>query len=117
MRDENDLPPVDLKPQEWRSEREKPREPIFGKGAGAFLGELLIAAIGLGLLILVLLLGVYAKDKAAVLLYGAPETKSYVPPGNYEWTPEKGLVPKQASPVLQPGESTDIDGYKIKRTK
>lgn len=24
---------VDLAPYEWKSEREKPREPIFGKGA------------------------------------------------------------------------------------
>jgi hypothetical protein len=85
---------VDLNPQDWQSEREKPREPIFGNGAGALLAELLILAFSLGLLILVLFLGSYAKDQAWRLLYGQPE---------------------HASPVLQPGESTVINGFKVKR--
>lgn len=32
---------LDLEPSEWRSEREKPREPFFGKGLGPGLAWLL----------------------------------------------------------------------------
>ena len=30
--------PVDLLPSEWKSEREKPREPFFGSGLPLFIG-------------------------------------------------------------------------------
>lgn len=51
-------------------------------------------AAALGLVLLVLVLGVFAKDQAQRLLYGEPS---------------------HSGPALEPGQSTTIDGVKIKR--
>lgn len=51
-------------------------------------------ALALGLLIAVLMLGALARDKAQRFLYGEPS---------------------HTRPVLEPGQSTTIDGVKIKR--
>jgi hypothetical protein len=67
----------------------KPGEPIFGPQAGSFFRQLVTLAFALSLVIIVLLLGVYAKDGAQRLLYGHP--------------------------TLQPGESATVDGVTIKR--
>ena len=64
------MPEIDLLPNDYKSERKKPREPIFGSGAGPLLGELLIGSIGIGLLILVMLLGIQFKEYASRLLFG-----------------------------------------------
>ena len=92
MRDIQKKPrePIDLNPHEWRSERPKRREPIFGSGALPLLGELLGFAFGICLLILVAFLGMHFKG----MLFGEPQGRQ---------TP------------LQPGDSTVIDGYTIKR--
>jgi hypothetical protein len=67
-------------------------EPIFGDQARPFFSQLFTLAVALGLVLLVLVLGVFARDQAHRLLYGEPKaSSSIVPPGNYEWTPEKGL--------------------------
>lgn len=86
---------IDLKPQEWASDRPKPREPVFGSGLGPLLGQLVIAAGGLFLVGLVFAAIIYARGQTETLLFG-----------------EK----KQTQPALKPGESTVIDGYTITRT-
>lgn len=40
---------IDLQPQEWRSERDKPHEPLFGPGAPAAIAWL----IGFGIVVTV----------------------------------------------------------------
>jgi hypothetical protein len=69
-------------------------EPIFGAQAGSFFRQLVTLAFALGLVLLVLFLAVYAKDATQRLLYGDPA---------------------HARPVLEPGQSTVVDGVKIKR--
>jgi hypothetical protein len=69
-------------------------EPIFGSQAGSFFRQLVTLAFALGLVLVVLLLGVYAKDGTQRLLYGPP-------------SPVRG--------ALQPGESATVDGVTIKR--
>lgn len=72
----------------------KQREPIFGMGAGSFVAQLTTLAAALCLLFVVLVLGVYVRREAHAFLWGEPQ---------------------QARPALQPGQSTVIDGVKIKR--
>lgn len=49
-------------------------------------------AAALGLVCLVLVLGVLAKNQAQRFLYGEPKAStSQVAPGSYEWTPDGGL--------------------------
>jgi hypothetical protein len=72
----------------------EPGEPIFGSQAGSFFRQLVTLAFALGLVLVVLLLGVYAKDGAQRLLYGERVT---------------------SRPALQPGESATVDGVTIKR--
>jgi hypothetical protein len=36
---------VDLAPSEWKSEREKPREPLFGPGLGWFIEVVILGTI------------------------------------------------------------------------
>jgi hypothetical protein len=72
----------------------EPGEPIFGAQAGSFFRQLVTLAVALGIVLVVLLLGVFAKDSAQRLLYGEPS---------------------HARPALQPGESTTVDGVTIKR--
>lgn len=74
---------------------EKPGEPIFGSQAGSFFRQLVVLAFALGLVLVVLLLGVFAKDGAQRLLYGGE--------------------PSRAHPILQPGQSATVDGVTIKR--
>jgi hypothetical protein len=69
-------------------------EPIFGDQARPFFSQLVTVAVGLGLVFLVLVLGVLARDQVHRLLYGEPS---------------------HAAPVLEPGQSTTVDGVKIKR--
>jgi hypothetical protein len=85
-------PEIDLPPEDWQSDREKPREPIFGRGAPYLLAELAIAAAALGLLLLVLLAAGSVKERAYGLMFG--ERAAPVPAGNYSWTPEGGLKRK-----------------------
>lgn len=71
---------------------DEPDEPIFGSQAGTFFRQLATLAFALGLVLVVLLLAVFAKDQTARFLYGEPKPKPvYVAPGSYEWTPDKGL--------------------------
>jgi hypothetical protein len=70
------------------------RESIFGSGAGPFLVELAVLVVALGLVLLVSTLGVRAYRSIGAALFGEPQ---------------------RAAPVLQPGESTVIDGMTIKR--
>ncbi|WP_156436084.1 hypothetical protein [Bradyrhizobium pachyrhizi] len=70
------------------------REPIFGPAAGSFFVQLAALAVALGLVFAVLALGVFTKDEAHRLLFGKPS---------------------HARPTLEPGQSTTIDGVKIKR--
>jgi hypothetical protein len=86
-------PEIDLPPKDWQSDREKPREPIFGRGAPYFLAELAITAGALGLLLVVLLAAGSVRERAYGVMFGEP----------------------QLSQPLKPGESVVIDGYKIKR--
>lgn len=55
------MPEIELPPNQWRSDQPRRREPILGSGAGALLAELAITAVGIGLLIVVVLLGIYLK--------------------------------------------------------
>jgi len=84
---------IDLPPDDWQSDRPKPREPVFGSGFAPFLAQLTIFAAALGLLLLVFLLAVVVKKKAHSLIYGEP----------------------QGSQQMEPGESKLINGYAIKR--
>lgn len=70
------------------------REPIFGPAAGSFLAQMTTLLAALCLIFVVLVAGVFVKREAHDFLWG--ETQ-------------------QARPALQPGESTVIDGVKIKR--
>lgn len=72
----------------------EPGQPVFGSQAGSFFRQLVTLAFALGLVVVVLLLAVYAKDGAQRLLWG--ETS-------------------HARPALQPGESATVDGVTIKR--
>jgi hypothetical protein len=60
---------IDLEPRRWRSDRPKPREPIFGLGALPLLGEL----IGLAFALLLLIAIAYLATEAKKMMYGAPE--------------------------------------------
>ena len=70
------------------------REPLFGSGAGSFFGQLLTLAAALALILLVATLGRTAFSTIRTTLFGEPE---------------------RSAPVLQPGESTVINGVTIKR--
>jgi hypothetical protein len=69
-------------------------EPIFGDQARPFFSQLAMLAAALGLVLLVLVLGVFARDQAHRFLYGEPS---------------------HAAPTLAPGQSTTVDGVTIKR--
>jgi hypothetical protein len=73
---------------------EKTDEPVFGSQAGSFFRQLMTLAFALGLVLVVLLLGVYTKEGAQRFLYGEPS---------------------HARPVLAPGQSATVDGVTIKR--
>lgn len=82
---------VELRPREWRSDRERPREPILGPAALPIFGELLVAVGSLILVILFFMLAVHLKKEAEILLFGEKQQYQSVPAGNYKWTPERGL--------------------------
>lgn len=85
---------IELRPKEWKSDRERPHEPILGRGAGYFFGELAFIAATLALLLVVIWFGVSAKRSIYGLLFGEPKQTNLnepVPPGNYIWTPSGGL--------------------------
>jgi len=84
---------IDLPPNDWQSDRQKRREPVFGSGFAPLLAQLAISAATLGLVLLVLLMAVVVKKRAHGLIYGEP----------------------QGSQQMEPGESKVIDGYTIKR--
>ncbi|MCK1396133.1 hypothetical protein [Bradyrhizobium sp. 1] len=84
---------IDLPPQDWQSDRQKRREPVFGSGFAPLLAQLTISATALGLVLLVLLFAVVVKKRAHSLIYGEPQ----------------GLQ------RLEPGKSQVINGYTIKR--
>ena len=84
---------IDLPPEDWQSDRQKRREPVFSSGFAPLLAQLIISATALGLVLLVLLLAVVVKKKAHSLIYGEP----------------------QGSQQMEPGESKVINGYTIKR--
>ena len=74
--------------------RPKQRESIFGPAAGSFLAQMTTLLASLLLVFLVLVTAVYMKRELNAFLWGEPQ---------------------HAQPVLQPGQSTEIDGVKIKR--
>jgi hypothetical protein len=84
---------IDLPLDDWQSDRQTRREPVFGSGFAPLLAQLAISAAALGLLLLVLLLGVVVKKRAHSLIYGEP----------------------QGTQHLELGESKVINGYTIKR--
>jgi hypothetical protein len=85
---------IDLLPREWKSDRAKPREPIFGPGVGPFLAEMVVLAVTFGLIFLAATLGkaAYSAIESAVL--GEPH---------------------HAQPLLRPGETAVINGVTIRR--
>jgi hypothetical protein len=68
----------------------QPREPVFGSGAGSFVAQMTTLLAALCLVFLVLVAGVFVKREAHDFLWGEPQPKA-VAPGNYQWTPDKGL--------------------------
>lgn len=70
------------------------RESIFGPQAGSFFAQGTTLLAALCLVFVVLMAGVYVKQEAHALLWGEPQ---------------------HAQPALEPGQSTVIDGVKIKR--
>lgn len=87
---------VDLPPHQWRSDRPKKREPIFGEGALPFAGEIVATAAVFGLLILVVWLGLYLKGETRDLLFGKPEARIEALPTRAEIEAEmkrRGLLP------------------------
>jgi hypothetical protein len=74
-RPENRIQPPDQRPDR----RNEVREPIFGAGAGSFLGQLIITALALGLILIVLLLASAATEKTSGLLFGKPSISRIVP--------------------------------------
>jgi hypothetical protein len=88
---------VELMPQEWESGRPKKREPLFGTGALPLIGELLVAAFVLSLFIGVILLATHLRT----MLFGEPQSHQAVPPGNYTWTPDHGLVEQPSKEAIE----------------
>lgn len=84
---------IDLPREDWQSDGKKQRETIFGSGAAPLFAQLIISVTGLGLLLIVLLLAGVVKKITSDLIFGEPHGSQH----------------------LQPGGSTVIDGYKIKR--
>jgi hypothetical protein len=85
---------VDLEPHKWQSEREKPREPFFGSGAGPLIGQLVIGLGAVALMLLFLWSVGYLKSQAIEVLFGRPTA---------------------SEPPMQPGEERVINGVKVKR--
>lgn len=76
---------IDLEPHKWRSDRPKPREPIFGAGAANLIAIGITVAILLGL-------SYFVRGQLNAWWPGSQaETSKSLPPGNYTWSPEKGL--------------------------
>jgi hypothetical protein len=78
---------IDLEPHKWRSDRPKPREPIFGAGA--------VNLIAIGITVAVLFsLAYFVRGQLDTWWPPRSEqTDAAKPPapGNYTWSPEKGL--------------------------
>jgi hypothetical protein len=68
------------------------RESIFGDQAGSFFAQAATLLAALCLVFVVLMAGVFVKREAHDFLWGDPQPKSEaLAPGNYQWTPDKGL--------------------------
>ncbi|UPJ56004.1 hypothetical protein [Bradyrhizobium sp. 192] len=78
---------IDLEPHKWRSDRTKPREPIFGAGV--------VSLIAIGISVAVLLgLAYFVRGQIDAWWPSRPEQSERskpLPPGNYVWSPERGL--------------------------
>lgn len=74
-------PEIDLSPREWKSDREKPREPMFGPGAPGAIAYLVTFVI------------VFTLSTMVRNSWTKPEPTS-LPVGHYTWSPEKGLQPR-----------------------
>ena len=70
------------------------REPIFDPAAGSFFSQMTTLLAALCLVFVVFVVFVYVKRETNLLLWGEPQT---------------------SRPALQPGQSTVIDGFTVKR--
>ncbi|TGN75973.1 hypothetical protein EOW77_0032415 [Bradyrhizobium yuanmingense] len=75
---------IDLEPHKWRSDRPKPREPIFGAGIANLLAIGITVAVLLGL-------SYFVRGQINAWWPSQAEASKSLPPGNYTWNPEKGL--------------------------
>ncbi|MBM7483307.1 hypothetical protein ACVWWI_003377 [Bradyrhizobium sp. USDA 3686] len=78
---------IDLEPHKWRSDRPKAREPVFGSGFANLAAIAIPIAVLLGLSYFVRgQLNAWWPSRSEQV-----ETSKPLPPGNYTWSPDKGL--------------------------